>query len=60
MKYVEITANGITNDEKAKFFKLYVQLSKKAKKFVGRKKDSQEIQENWKTMLDSMEKLAKL
>jgi hypothetical protein len=65
MQYVKIdllgseTAQGISNDQKAQFFKLYTQLSRKAKKFVGRKKDSKEIQEKWKILLDVMSDLVK-
>lgn len=63
MEYVEISAknakstetNGLTEAEKTKFFKLYVPLSQKMKKLVGRKRNSKKIQEAYKNMIQAME-----
>lgn len=63
MKYTvfELTASsGITKAQKTEFFKLYTQLSRKIKNFVGRKKDSDLVQENFEKLLESMRALNKL
>lgn len=69
IKYVELDAselesisaanggNGITEADKNKFFKLYVPLSRKVKKLVGRKTKSDEIQETFKKLLANMKTL---
>jgi hypothetical protein len=65
MKYVEAKSaakdeNGITDEQKNEFFKLYQVVSKRAKKFVGMKKNSKLIQSNWETMLKAMRELSEL
>jgi hypothetical protein len=64
INYIEIEAksedSGITEEQKNEFFKLYQIISKRAKKFVGMKKNSKLIQSNWETMLKAMRELSEL
>lgn len=44
----------VSDNDKTEFFKLYVKLSRKTKKLVGKKKNGKEIKANFDKMLEAM------